>query len=355
MKTPTSLALAMFVTFFAAGASAQGSPSRHVSSGLLDVGQPFERVSGAPGRMTVQSRACRDLPSSAVRRRVVDLAAQEWSFFGFPVLDRLNDRLLMPPGAARGPDPLRYVPMTSDRPPLLNSRESARVAASIAGYWAVAPGGQGILADQNRAWDGPDGIGARWVAPWSAAFISWVMCEAGLGTTDRFRRAVAHHVYIDQAIRARDGHAPEAAFVAYEIGERSVQPGDLLCASSRPRYRSIAERRRQLGEGARSHCDVVVEVDEAGKRILVIGGNVLRSVTLKVFPAGRDERGVLRPLAGTGLFAHLQLRADPIEANALVLSPTVRMATCASGGPLSPRTTLVFSSLALGTAAGRRC
>ena len=67
------------------------------------------------------------------------------------------------------------------------------------------------------------------------------MCEAGLGSTTQFRRAVAHHSYIDQAVRARDGHASEA-------------------------------------EG----------------RVLAIGGNVLGTVSLKLLPAGRGAGGPLR-------------------------------------------------------------
>ena len=38
------------------------------------------------------------------------------------------------------------------------------------------------------------------------------MCEGGLGTANQFRRAIAHHTYIDQAIRARDLGSAEAAF-----------------------------------------------------------------------------------------------------------------------------------------------
>ena len=105
---------------------------------------------------------------------------------------------------------------------------------------------------QNDSWNGPRGIASRWNAPWSAAFVSWVMCEAGLGGTNQFRRAVAHHAYIDQAIRACDGRASQAAFTAYDAGETAIEPGDLLCSSRRPAYRAIAERRRQMGVGARA-------------------------------------------------------------------------------------------------------
>ena len=44
----------------------------------------------------------------------------------------------------------------------------------------ATPDGADILSRQNRQWrDGEGEI--NWVEPWSAAFISWVMCEAGLG------------------------------------------------------------------------------------------------------------------------------------------------------------------------------
>ncbi len=122
----------------------------------------------------------------------------------------------------------------------------------------------------------------RWNAPWWAAFVSWVMCEAGRGRTIQFRRAVAHHSYIDQAIRARDGHASEA-------------------------------------EG----------------RVLVIGGNVRGTVSLKLFPADRGAGGPLW-LTSTGCadrptFAHLKLRTESIEAGAFDSSPTVAAFGCLVG------------------------
>ena len=146
--------------------------------------------------------------------------------------------------------------------PGLPEEEAVRLAPTVAGYWAVTPQGANMITRQNRAWEGPWGIDGRWADPWSAAFISWVMCEAGLGETSQFQRAIAHRAYIDQAIRARDGSAPDAGYVAYEVGEAAIMPGDMLCIGRRPAYRTIADRRRQLGVGARTHCDIVVKVDE---------------------------------------------------------------------------------------------
>jgi hypothetical protein len=115
--------------------------------------------------------------------------------------------------------------------------------------------------------------------------------------------------------------------MAYDAGETSITPGDLLCSSRRPAYRTVAQRRSQLGIGARSHCDVVVKVDEARERILAIGGNVRGAVSLKLFRATREAGKPLRLIdmeEARPIFAHLKLRADPIEANALDASPTVK-------------------------------
>lgn len=311
-------------------AAAQGVPAR-VSADVLDVLAPSARVEGALGAMRVVERGCGAVDAPDLRRRIVDIAVQEWAFFGFPVLDRLNGARLLPGAALQA----RRVVFenTTRRAPTPSAREGARVGATIAGYWAVTPEGPGIVDAQARRW-AERGAGTRWNAPWSAAFISWVMCEAGLDSRDEFHRAIAHWSYVDQAIRARDGRADEAAFVAYDVGEREVEPGDLLCTSGRPRYRDLAERRRQIGEGARSHCDIVVQVEDEGARILAIGGNVLRAVSLKVLPGrpGADGGVVASRTASVPFYAHLKLRSGSIGARALEESAV--LAALVGGAPV---------------------
>ena len=288
-----------------------GVPPAVFAADALDIVPPSARVLGVPGSMSVQSRDCRILPAAEARTRIVDVALQQWDFFGSRISDysEVEDDADDPPPGQRLPAVASAE--AGRRRSRLPPAEAARVAPSIAGYWAVTPEGSWIVARQNDRWNGEDGIAARWNAPWSAAFISWVMCEGGLGTNAQFQRAIAHHAYIDQAIRARDGRAPQAAFVAYDAGETTIAPGDLLCSSRRPVYRTIADRRRQMGVGARSHCDVVVKVDDARQRIHAIGGNVRGVVSLKLFPAVRTAGRPLR--VGTGdedrpMFAHLKLR-----------------------------------------------
>ena len=317
------LSLAVFF-LVAAPAYAQQVSFDRLPADRFDVLAPSARVAGARGTMTVQQTACRTLPATDVRRRIVDVAVQEWAFFGFRVLDRVNpddDDNDRPFGQRRrGP--------RTPQPP--------HIADSIAGYWTATPEARWILERQNQAWNGPDGIAARWRFPWSAAFISWVMCEGGVGSPGQFQRAAAHHVYIDQAIRARGAATPQSAFAAYDVGEMAIEPGDLLCSARRPAYRSLADRKSQMGDGARTHCDVIVQVDEKTQRVFAIGGNVGGAVSLKLLP-GERAQGFLRPRIlsfgerGTSAFAHLKLRAPAIGANAFDRSPTVVAIGCTAG------------------------
>jgi hypothetical protein len=92
-----------------------------------------------------------------------------------------------------------------------------------------------------------------------------------------------------------------------------------------------------MGEGARTHCDIVVKVDEPAARLFAIGGNVRGTVGLKAMPVAR-ARGVLRVVApppdrgGRPIFAHLKLAETYAAADPFDASPAVRALGC--GGPL---------------------
>jgi hypothetical protein len=329
------LALAVFAV---TPAFAQDAAYARLPAAVFDVTPPSAFVSGGLGTLSGNGRACRELATSETRRRIVDIAVQEWGYFGFPIVDRSNvARRFFPAGIVHDDANPEYTAPQIVRafPRLGTFEDSEDVATTIAGYWAVTPEGGPILSEQNRAWAGPGGDDVTWIRPWSAAFISWVMCEAGLGKAEQFRRAVAHHSYIDQAIRARDGEAGEAAFIAHDPGEEEISPGDLLCnGRASLNYRTLADRRRNMGEGMRSHCDIVVKVDAPGRRIFVIGGNVYRSASMTILPAVAEEGKPLRPadedyVNGTrNVFAHLKLRAPSIEADALDSSATIRHLAC---------------------------
>ena len=86
------LGLAAGVAAVSVGVAQQPAFDR-LSLDRLDVLPPSERVSGTPGEMAIRTTMCRDLPLNEVRRRIVDVAAQEWGFFGFTVVDQTREQL----------------------------------------------------------------------------------------------------------------------------------------------------------------------------------------------------------------------------------------------------------------------
>src|SRR5688572_12629930 len=107
-----------------APSAAQQSAAERLPADVFDVALPSARVRGVPGTMAVQLRACPTVPTGDMRRRVVDIAVQEWGFFGFRVAA---------PTDGEDDDGFRR------RRPRLPPNEARRVASSIAGYWAVTP------------------------------------------------------------------------------------------------------------------------------------------------------------------------------------------------------------------------
>ncbi|MDG2174843.1 MAG: DUF2272 domain-containing protein [Gammaproteobacteria bacterium] len=293
--------ISFLILFPAWIAAQQNSISERLPLDVLDVTPPGERVSGMPGQMQIVNRSCRQSPGNEVRQRIVDIAVQEWAFFGSSVIDMTSQDELE---RNNGQRPRFW------RSNWQSEAEASRLADDVAGYWAAAPDSSWIVNKQNQRWKDL-GITARWRDFWSAAYISWVMCEAGLGKPEQFQRAIAHHSYIDQAIRARDGVEPEAAYVAYDVGEAEILPGDMLCRGSRPEYRNLEQRRGQMGQGARTHCDVVIELDTANNQMKVIGGNVRGSVRMKLLPGEQVSSGHFMPVpyGGRQIFLHLKMRS----------------------------------------------
>jgi hypothetical protein len=277
---------------------AQNGLEERLPQSELDARPPFQWVEGSIGNMRVSRAECRSFPSDQLRQRIVDIALQQWIFFGSP--EFLVQWELEEEGLSDGE--------RRSRRPRLSPEESARVATSIAGYWSTTAEGEWIVGRQNDEWI-EEGVSARWRDAWSAAFISWVMCESGIDSSEEFQHAIAHHKYIDQAIRARDGVEQKALYIAYDAGEAEVLPGDLLCTGTRPQYQNLAERRAQIGLGARTHCDIVVSVDYDAGTIDTIGGNVQSAVRLKSIQIADDGK-LLSPVdpGGRPVFAHLKFQ-----------------------------------------------
>ena len=141
--------------------------------------------------------------------------------------------------------------------------------------------------------------------PWSAAFISYVVRQAGVGVT-AFKFSNAHRAYIYDAFQASvaelTNEAGDRLYRACPLTATKPRPGDIVCQQREPSLADASEEvvreriRSELGGSAaartirRTHCDVVASVDAKARKVYVIGGNVIQSVTAKKLNLRRDLR-----------------------------------------------------------------
>lgn len=132
--------------------------------------------------------------------------------------------------------------------------------------------------------------------PWSAAFISYIVKQAGV-TADAFAFANAHRAFIYDAFAVsaaeNDGKDSSRLYRACPVFSTRPRAGDLICFQREPALadKTDADIREVIrGEVAdndaahsvrRTHCDVVAAVDPAAQKLYVIGGNVEQAVTVK--------------------------------------------------------------------------
>ncbi|MCU1291730.1 MAG: hypothetical protein JWP08_580, partial [Bryobacterales bacterium] len=158
--------------------------------------------------------------------------------------------------------------------------------ARLAGYWgAVQKNPAAIVA----------AIDSR--AAWSAAFISWVMREAGADTA--FCGASAHTAYIAAAKKSRNA-GDQSKFWAYRVSEARPEIGDLIAKDRKPKGQPLCAGTTydNVERGGISHCDVVVAIDLANGKMTVLGGNVNNSVKAHTIQLTAD--GHLPSLASDG-------------------------------------------------------
>lgn len=168
-----------------------------------------------------------------------------------------------------------------------SEHEEGGYYARVGTYWKDGTNRQG-LDGRNRD------------APWSAAFISWVMRRAGAG--ERFRYSTQHSVYISKGIRDFDRKREAASYWTVRLAAARPKVGDLVCWA---REGGI-DYDHQNGGDYKGHADLVVEV--MADEVMVVGGNVGHSVTKR--PLRLDGSGLLLPTeqGGETLFALMQCR-----------------------------------------------
>ena len=188
------------------------------------------------------------------RQNTVAIAQREWRAFGMNVNDD-------PPDQQNPPRDLR-----TDHQPGMWQR--------VGEYWWLGQNAGTKEEDWTSKYN-EYGTPYSGDAPaWSAAFISYVMRTAG--AADRFTYSPLHADYINAAARSEGGIRAERPD-AY-----APQPGDLICtgrgASRNIRFESLP------APSFFGHCDLVTQALPG--QLVVIGGNVDASVTMKHVPTG---------------------------------------------------------------------
>jgi len=205
------------------------------------------------------------------KQRIIKIANQEWDFFGRQTIQMDQSGESIP-----------HVGHWEDDGDPWSSR--------VNWYWRAV------------SKPGLDGFDCK--EPWSAAFISWVMQQAGL-SRGQFPASDAHWNYINYFVGRSDG--PNGAFISHAITEYSPKPGDLICATRGthgfiPVYGQ--DPAAVLRSHSKLHCDIVVE--KRGNLIQSIGGNVRNSVSKTQLALGSN--GLLKPSERRPWFVVLENR-----------------------------------------------
>jgi hypothetical protein len=129
----------------------------------------------------------------------------------------------------------------------------------VGDYWKEIGGAYKNLTGKDRG------------TPWSAAFISWCMKQAGAG--NKFPYAPGHATYINAAIK--NAGSVGAPLVGHRLTDYAPKVGDLI-GYWRGGNKITFDNARQVG-WYESHTDIVVEVGNGV--VYTIGGNVMHSVT----------------------------------------------------------------------------
>ena len=184
------------------------------------------------------------LPAYSRKYRMVEVAKNEWTYFGQQTIVIDGDEESIP-----------HVGIWEDD----NAIHSDRVNR----YWRAA--GKYQLSGNDCK------------QPWSAAFISWVMRAAGVPEY-QFPTAINHRSYLSRFLA--DAHNPYAAFVPHTIREYKPKPGDLICANRGGVTPTEVIEELPDSLNTKLHCDIVVETQ--GQTLQSIGGNVRNSVSKTV-------------------------------------------------------------------------
>ena len=198
---------------------------------------------------------------------------------------------LQPPGNnSQAPSPVIPPPIISPTPgigtPVISRLRNNLVTVANLQWNAWGNGSKkeydaGMDRTIKRYWEEGVGISFPGVSTaWSAAFISWVVKEAGGGANFKYSGAHTTYTYNAKQNRIQNNSNP---FKAYRITEKKPEPGDIIVQNRRssktpncPPSLPLFTYEDFKPDTACTHGDIVVNVNATS--IDVIGGNVRDTV-----------------------------------------------------------------------------
>src|SRR4051794_8389477 len=127
-------------------------PTPRLPQAVFDVTPPSDRVMGPRGYMHIRNSNCRIGATANARRRIVDIAVQEWAFFGSHSVDLSHTSYNSLPSSLgvtqQGAEAVAPTDPATD--------------TTVAGYWAATPDGAVVIARQNAFWYAAGTMPIRW-------------------------------------------------------------------------------------------------------------------------------------------------------------------------------------------------
>jgi hypothetical protein len=162
-----------------------------------------------------------------------------------------------------------------------------------------------LLCKQIQAWTEDIGFGFTSCTdvPWSAVFVSWCVKRAG-ATKDEFKFAMAHSVFVNQAIK--NAIKGVGVFQGVDISEEAPDVGDIIQHNRGGGSFDFAFAKTH--SSYQSHSVIVIEegTDSAGRFAFCVGGNESDSVRRSTVRL--DSKGFIKQRPGNSFIALVKNR-----------------------------------------------
>lgn len=203
----------------------------------------------------------------------------------------------------------------------LRTESDPQMLANLEAYWRDGAGLSASAAQAQARLSAADDVSA----PWSAAFVSWCVRNAGVPNNVGFEFGPRHILYIVGALRNREAADRARPFWLFQPTEPegALIAGDIVCKNRRVdgvwtthSYASLKaaywdDGHQNVNPTGSSHTDIVIGfLDRGGRRYAeLIGGNVGNTAGTTLYEVDANNR--LVNAAGDHVFGIIRLLECP--------------------------------------------